>query len=119
MRKCQKHRPSRTNAGGGSPVSISTWGKYFFQGVAAWEGETLRSLTVLYCETYSFQADQYWLAVLLTGGLFFVKDYLFFFPYAIWLILFSLQTLAILLPIPGELYKLNLAAALVELPSFL
>jgi hypothetical protein len=55
------------------------------------------------------------LLTLLTGGLFLVRDHLFF-PYFIWLILFSLQTLAILLAIPRELFTLKLVAAVVDLP---
>src|SRR5258706_5664009 len=93
--------------------------KYFFQGLASlgngdftfFNSAVLRNIQLP-------RLINIGLLTLFTGGLYFVRNYLFF-PYAIWLILFSLQTLAILLAIPGELYKLNLPAALVELPFIL
>jgi cellulose synthase/poly-beta-1,6-N-acetylglucosamine synthase-like glycosyltransferase len=90
--------------------------KYFFQGVAALGTGDLTFFNSAVLRNIQLpRLINIGLLTLLTGGLFFVKDYLFF-PYSIWLILFSLQTLAILLAIPRELYKLKLAAAVVELP---
>jgi len=55
------------------------------------------------------------LLTLFTGGLYFVRDHLFF-PYTIWVVLFSLQALAVLLAIPREFFTLKLAAAVIKLP---
>jgi cellulose synthase/poly-beta-1,6-N-acetylglucosamine synthase-like glycosyltransferase len=55
------------------------------------------------------------LLTLLTAGLFFVRNFLFF-GYPVWALLFSLQVAAMLLAIPGEFFTPKLAAAVFELP---
>lgn len=52
---------------------------------------------------------------LLTAGLYFVKDYLTF-GYEIWILLFLINTLAILIAIPKEFYNQKLASAILRLP---
>ena len=90
--------------------------KYFFQGLAALgKGDFTFFNSAVLRNIQLPRLINIGLLTLLAGGLFFVRNYLFF-PYAIWLILFFLQTLAVILAIPRELFTLKLAAALVELP---
>src|SRR5258706_9114308 len=55
------------------------------------------------------------LLTLLTGSVFFVRNHLYF-NYNLWVVLFSLQALAILVAIPREFFTLKLAAAVIKLP---
>jgi len=55
------------------------------------------------------------LLTLLTGSLFFARNHLYF-SYNLWVVLFTLQALAILLAIPREFFTLKLVAAVVKLP---
>ena len=90
--------------------------KYFFQGVAALgKGDFTFFNSAVLRNIQLPRLINIGLLTLFTGGLFFVRNYLFF-NYNLWVILFSLQTLAILLAIPRELFTLKLAAAVVELP---
>jgi len=90
--------------------------KYFLEGVAAlgkgdfkfFNSAVLRNIQLP-------RLINIGMLTLLTASLYFIRNYLFF-NYNIWIILFSLQTLAILLAIPRELFTLKLAAAVVELP---
>lgn len=52
----------------------------------------------------------------LTFFLFFIKEYLFF-GYFIWLVLFFVNSLSILISIPGEFYTKKLALAVLRLPA--
>lgn len=51
----------------------------------------------------------------LTFFLFFIKEYLFF-GYSVWLVLFVVNTVSILISIPGEFYTKKLALAVLRLP---
>jgi len=55
------------------------------------------------------------LLTFLTLTLYFVRGYLYF-GYTIWLTLFALNTLSILLAIPGEFYNRKLAMSILKLP---
>jgi len=90
--------------------------KYFFPGVVALgKGDFTFFNSAVLRNIQLPRLINIGLLTLLTAGLFFVRNYLFF-NYTIWLVLFSLQIFAMLLAIPRELYSSKLAAAVVELP---
>jgi cellulose synthase/poly-beta-1,6-N-acetylglucosamine synthase-like glycosyltransferase len=90
--------------------------KYFFQGlVALGKGDFTFFNSAVLRNVQLPRLINIGLLTLLTGGLFFVKNHLYF-NYNFWIVLFSLHTVAILLAIPRELFTWKLAAAVVELP---
>jgi cellulose synthase/poly-beta-1,6-N-acetylglucosamine synthase-like glycosyltransferase len=91
-------------------------GKYFFEGLAAlvkgdlafFNSSVLRNIQLP-------RLINIGLLTLLTVGFYFIQDWLFY-GYAIWLILFSVNTIAILMAIPREFFTKELGLAILQLP---
>lgn len=92
-------------------------GKYFFEGLAAllkgdlafFNSSVLRNIQLP-------RLINIGLLTLITFGFYFIQDWLFY-GYLIWLILFSLNTIAIILAIPREFFTKELGLAILQLPS--